>query len=56
MLGLILMAFAFVFFVIAAFFMISYSRVNFIALGLACWVAAEIFGGGGAGAHAALFH
>jgi len=33
--GLIFLVFAFVFFVIAAFFTVGYGRTNFIALGLA---------------------
>ena len=45
-LGLVLLVFAFVLFFIAAFFNAvqpHYSRL--VAAGLACWVAAEIFGG-----------
>jgi hypothetical protein len=45
--GLILMAFAFVFFIIAAFWGPIIGRVNFVALGLACWVGAELIGGAG---------
>ena len=42
MIGLILLAFAFVLFVIAAAGVAS--RFNLIAAGLACWVAAQLVG------------
>lgn len=42
-LGLVLLVFAFVIFVLAAFNVSA--RWNLIAAGLAFWVAAEIFGG-----------
>ena len=49
MLHLVLLVFAFVFFVIAAFIWWASPaeprRTNLIAAGLACWVAAEIFTG-----------
>jgi hypothetical protein len=43
--GLVLLAFAFVFAVIAAAFMEQYGRWNFIGLTLAFWIASELLGG-----------
>ena len=43
--GLIFLAFAFVFACIAAFFGPVVGRVNFLALAIACWIASELIGG-----------
>jgi hypothetical protein len=43
--GLILLVFAFVFAVIAACFIWTTGRWNFLALAIACWIASELIGG-----------
>ena len=43
--GLIFLVFAFVFDCIAAFIMVGWGRWNFVALGLAFWIASELIGG-----------
>jgi hypothetical protein len=43
--GLIFLAFAFVFAVIAAFFMPTAGRIHFLSLAVACWIASELIGG-----------
>lgn len=45
--GLIFLAFAFVFACIAAFWGPAIGRVNLLALAVACWIAAELIGGMG---------
>jgi hypothetical protein len=43
--GLIFLAFAFVFACIAAFSIPSAGRVHFLSLAVACWIASELIGG-----------
>jgi hypothetical protein len=43
--GLILLTFAFVFAVIAACFIWTTGRYNFLALAIAFWIASELIGG-----------
>ena len=45
--GLIFIAFAFVFAAIAAFWGPGVGRVNFLALAVMCWIASELIGGFG---------
>lgn len=46
MLSMILMVFALVLFILAGLGVPNPSRFNLVAFGLACWVAAVLFGGG----------
>jgi fructose-specific phosphotransferase system IIC component len=43
--GLIFLAFAFVFACLAAFWSPSAGRVNLLSLAVACWIASELIGG-----------